>query len=253
MADKKPTSAHAGHRKRIADKLDTMTLCDHELLEVLLFNGLPRQNTNVIAHNLIREFGDFESVMTAPVSALCKVDGVGENVARFINVSGQIMQRWIEQSKAEEKDVPARFDYKSFIPYVKKMYQNIAFEVLDAYALDDAGRIICKKRFSSSMFGRVEVEAQMLIKLIYAQNPAGIILVHNHPQNDARPSKADDYTTAYCQKICEENGIIFCDHFIYSKKGVYSYYLNGKLQKLSDLYEKKYKNWMEEFVSDENE
>ena len=253
MAERKPTSAHAGHRKRIAEKLDTMTLCDHELLEIMLFNGLPSQNTNEIAHKLLQEFGTIEGIMTAPVSVLTKVDGIGENVARFINVNGQIMRRWIEQSKTDKRGVPARFSYDSFIPYVKTTYKNIAFEVLDAYALDDSGRIICKKRFSSSMFGKVEIEAQMLIKLIYAQDPTGIILVHNHPQGDAKPSKRDDMTTAYCQKICEENGVIFCDHFIYSNKGVYSYYLNGEMQKLSDLYDKKYKNWMQEFISDENE
>ena len=253
MADGKFTSSHAGHRQRIAEKLDTKSLCDHELLEIMLFNGLPRQNTNVIAHKLMQEFGSIEGVMTAPFSVLRKLDGIGDNVARYVNVNGQLMQRWIDERDKDEREIPAKFSYESFMPYIKKSYQDIAFEVLDAYALDDAGRILCKKRFSSSLFGKVEVEAQMLIKLIYAQDPTGIILVHNHPQGDANPSQRDDFTTAYCQKICEENGVIFCDHFIYSKKGVYSYYLNGEMQKLSDLYDKKYKNWLREFVTDEKE
>lgn len=252
MKEKKPTSSHAGHRKRIAEKLPTMTLCDHELLEVMLFNGLPRQNTNDIAHRLMDAFGDIENVLYAPYHTLLQVDGVGESLARFISVNGQLLQRLREKDE-KNKNLPKKFSYETFIPYLKKSYKDVAFEVLDAYTLNDSGEITGRKRFSSSMFGKVEIEAQRLIRLIYAQDPTGIILVHNHPLGEARPSKRDDFTTAHCQKVCEENGVIFCDHFIYSDKGVYSYYLNGEMQKLNRLYEEGYKNWLQEFAKDETE
>ena len=251
MKEKKSTSTHAGHRKRLAEKLPTMTLCEHELLEVLLFNGLPRQNTNEIAHRLLNTFGTIENVLSAPMSALLQVDGIGESLARFISVNGQILQRIEEREKG--KNMPKKFSYETFVPYIKKTYKDVAFEVLDAYTLNDSGEITGCKRFSSSMFGKVEIEAQMLIQLIYAQDPTGIILVHNHPLGESNPSKHDNFTTAYCQKVCEENGVIFCDHFIYSSKGVYSYYLNGEMQKLSNLYEEKYKGWLQEFMKDEAE
>lgn len=251
METKRKGCSHTGHRKRIIAKLETQTLCEHEILEVLLFNGVPRLNTNEIAHRLLAEFGCLDGIINAPMDALQRVEGVGESLAAYIRSFCLISQRWHSQVVGE--GVPKKFAYDTFMPFLKRAYNDMPFEMLDAYTLDDAGNIVGRKRFSSSMFGKVEVEAQQLIRLIYAQDPTGIVLVHNHPHGEARPSKRDDFTTAQCQKICEENGVVFCDHLIYSKKGIYSYYLSGEMHKLSDLYENEYKNWMREFVRDENE
>ncbi len=250
MDTKKKIYPHSGHRHRIIAKIETQTLCDHELLEILLFNGLPRQNTNELAHRLLAEFGSFDGVMNATVPALQKVKGIGESLAGYIRVVGLIAKKWLDDQLNET--MPKKFSYDAFMSYLKRAYKNLQTEVLDAYLLGDAGEILAKKRFSSSMYGKVEMEAPQLIQMLYTQNPAGIVLVHNHPSGEALPSSLDDFTTAYCQKICEENGVLFCDHLIYAQAGVYSYYLNGKMTALSALYEEKYKSWMREFMKDEH-
>ena len=70
-------SEHDGHRHRIIEKLDTGVLCEHELLEILLFNALPRRNTNDLAHRLLTAFGSIRGVFSASVEQLKLVDGVG--------------------------------------------------------------------------------------------------------------------------------------------------------------------------------
>ena len=60
-------SEHDGHRHRIIEKLDTGVLCEHELLEILLFNALPRRNTNDLAHRLLTAFGSIRGVFSASV------------------------------------------------------------------------------------------------------------------------------------------------------------------------------------------
>ncbi|MBR2023271.1 MAG: RadC family protein [Clostridia bacterium] len=237
---------HSGHRQRLIDKIESMTLCEHELLEGLLFNAIPRQNTNELAHKLLAEFGGMEEVLTATLPELEKVDGIGRSVAAYLRIVGLIAQRTF--TGTAKKGMPKKFSYKTFMPYVKQAYEDVAFEVLDAYALDDTGEIIAKARFSSSMYGKVEVSAQNLLRLIYAQNPTGIVLVHNHPRGEATPSAKDDITTATCQKLCADNGVIFCDHIIYAQSGVYSYYLTGKIRKNIDGYEEGQRKWLEDFL-----
>lgn len=250
MATKTPStqSTHSGHRQRLIDKIESMSLHEHELLEALLFNAIPRQNTNELAHRLLAEFGGIEEVLTASMADLERVQGVGRSVSSYLRLIGIICQR-SSFGKAKE-DMPKRFSYATFMPYVKKTYENVSFEVLDAYALDDAGEIITKVRFSSSMYGKVEISSQNLLRLIYTQNPTGIVLVHNHPRGEAKPSAKDDATTAQCQKICMENGVVFCDHIIYGQAGVYSYNLTGKLQKIGTDYEEKQTKWMKEFIGE---
>ncbi len=248
METKKKAYPHAGHRQRIIAKIETQALCDHELLEVLLFNGLPRQNTNELAHRLLIEFGSLEGVINATLPALQKVEGVGESLAAYIRVIGLVMRQCMQEKS--EDSLPKKFSYDTFMPFLKRAYTNVSFEVLDAYALDDTGEIISRKRFSSSMLGKVEIEAQELMHMIYAQSPTGIVLVHNHPSGEAYPSKRDDVTTVYLQKICEENGVMLCDHLIYAQSGVYSYNLNGRMGKLGDLYAQKHQNLLGEFLED---
>ena len=48
---------HDGHRQRMYEKAEKGVLAEHEWLEVLLFNAIPRRNTNDIAHALIAQFG----------------------------------------------------------------------------------------------------------------------------------------------------------------------------------------------------
>ena len=71
---------HEGHRQRLIAKLEEGTLCDHEYLEMLLFNALPRKNTNDIAHRLLAEFGSLNKVFAAKPEQLCKT------YTRFINI-----------------------------------------------------------------------------------------------------------------------------------------------------------------------
>ena len=57
-------SIHAGHRQRLKERflkdgLDHFE--EHQVLELLLFYGIPQRDTNEIAHELIRKFGSVQS------------------------------------------------------------------------------------------------------------------------------------------------------------------------------------------------
>ena len=75
---------HDGHRKRMRAsflKRDFNSIPEHEILEILLFYSHPRNDTNGLAHRLIKTFGNLENVLSAPYEELIKVDGIGENAA----------------------------------------------------------------------------------------------------------------------------------------------------------------------------
>ena len=75
---------HDGHRARLKNRFSEQGLDsfdEHNILELLLFFALPRRDTNPIAHELIRHFGNLEAVFDAPADELKKVPGLGENAA----------------------------------------------------------------------------------------------------------------------------------------------------------------------------
>ena len=87
MANKE--TMHAGHRQRLKNRFieDGLEHFDeHQVLELMLFYCIPRQDTNPIAHALMEHFGSLSQVMTAPIAELQKVSGMGESAATFISL-----------------------------------------------------------------------------------------------------------------------------------------------------------------------
>ena len=71
------------HRKRLRERFmdgGAAALPDYEMLELVLFRAIPRQDVKPLARRLIETFGDFNRVLSAPAPRLREVKGVGEAV-----------------------------------------------------------------------------------------------------------------------------------------------------------------------------
>ena len=221
---------HYGHRQRLIEKLNGDLLQDHELLEILLFNALSRKNTNDLAHRLISEFGSLSAVLAASVDELCRVKGVGRSIAAYISVNGKILERTTSRNFGYQGE----FEAKKFLSYVNVSYAKERAELIDVYLLDETNRVMYRRRFTREATGAVEFSPEELTRLFVRHEPAGVVLVHNHPCGEPIASAADDDTTRKCQMLCSFHNVMLCDHFIYAPRGVYSYYLSGKLQEISE-------------------
>ena len=226
-------SGHEGHRHRIIEKLDSGGLCEHEILEILLFNAIPRLNTNDLAHRLLEAFGSIPRIFSAPVSRLKSVEGVGENVAAYLCCIGKFFETYYA---GREDTYPKTFEERTFLAYVEERYAPAENEVLDFYLLDKAKNIFFCKRFSSGELRRVVIRPEQLTRLILENKPDGLIAVHNHPNGNCFPSETDDKTTGQCEMICSIHNVKFYDHFIYSPAGTYSYYCSGKMKEIHQKY-----------------
>lgn len=83
---------HGGHRERlrqrlIAEGIDSFE--PHELLELLLYYAIPRQNVNLLAHELLDNFGNLRNVLSADVQELTAIKGMGESTAHWLNLIGR--------------------------------------------------------------------------------------------------------------------------------------------------------------------
>lgn len=222
---------HEGHRARMIERLEKSTLYDHELLEVLLFNALPRRNTNDLAHRLLAEFGSVSAVLSASITQLQRVDGIGPSVASYLSVIGKILERFYLFDN--ENAHPNVYDAELFLAFAQKKYANMEQEVLDVYFVENDGTITGCKRFSQESSFQVCIQPEDLIQLLAELKTAGIVVVHNHPSGVASPSDKDEEMTAQMQVLCSLHNVIFCDHVIAANDGVYSYYFSGKMQGIS--------------------
>ena len=226
---------HDGHRMRIRERLRKGSLLEHELLEILLFNGVPRQNTNELAHRLLARFGSLANVFSASMDELEQVDGVGTSLAAYIYASGLCYETYYNH-KLQPNFRPKEYDNEEFLSFVQELYSDTDREVLDLYALDENSRITVSKRFSQDSLFNVAVAPEEIAAFLTKNRACGMVMVHNHPLGDAEPSKSDDYMTVQCQMICSMQNVLLCDHVIYSPNGIYSYYKNGRLRDIAARY-----------------
>ena len=71
-----PMNEHSGHRRRMRERflshgLDNFD--DHNVLELLLFYALPRQDTNRLAHRLMEHFGGIEGGKDTELFGWCRL------------------------------------------------------------------------------------------------------------------------------------------------------------------------------------
>ena len=230
---KKEKPQNHGHRQRIVKKLEKDLLLDHELLEVFLFNAIPRKNTNGLAHALLAEFKSVRGVFSAKYDDLKKINGIGDSLAAYIVCAGQIFEKFYE---LENAGIPKIFEHKTFSSFVKEEYANARTEFLDFYFLDKDRKIFNRQRFSCSDLSSVDVEPSEISKMLLGNKPVAIVAVHNHPFGSCAPSSTDNETTAKFQAVFSFHNIVFCDHFIYGSDGVYSYYMAGKMSEYAQKY-----------------
>lgn len=222
---------HAGHRQRLYAKLESGCLENHECLEALLFNAMPRRNTNEIAHRLLSRFGSFSGVFKASVDELKTVDGVGDSVANYLFLLGEIFRR---VDKEEKSCYPRVYVKSEFERYLKEeVYFGETKERFDCYFLDKDGVIKSWERFSSDSEDSVLIKPECLNKYLANLRPFALVVAHNHVKGECFPSKEDDQATSQLQMLCSIQNILLCDHYIVSPVGVYSYHSSGRLQEIS--------------------
>lgn len=199
---------------------------DHELLEILLFNAIPRKNTNPVAHALIDAFGSISGVFEAEVEQLKDVEGVGQSVAEYIKCVGLLFSR-IEG--CEHVPISAS-NLQEFSALLRKRYKGLSTEVIDFFFLDSKLTVKMTKRYSSGDSGKVTLANEEILRLFAQHQSEGLVVAHNHPVSKCNPSAQDDQFTAQLYLYSSIHGLKLRDHVIVGKNGSYSYFLAGRLE-----------------------
>jgi len=208
-------------------------LCDHELLEILLFNALPRKNTNPIAHKLIDAFGSLSGVFEADVEQLKTVDGVGENVALFLKLVGECNRR----VKTVNTGVTVLKTYEDFKRFACVRMRGKLNEVIEFYCIEKNGRVKRVFTFTNLESSKVEISTDKVSDIFSVAKPYALLVAHNHLSGNSTPSLNDERFTAELQLMCSFNNVLLYDHCIYaSDNDVYSFFSAGKIDGIRQLF-----------------
>jgi DNA repair protein RadC len=187
---------------------------DYELLELVLFRAIPRQDVKPLARTLIERFGDFNRVISAPPARLADVAGVGEAVIVELKLIEAAAQRL---ARARVINRPVLSGWQALIDYCQTALAHRETEEFRVLYLDRKNVLIADEAQARGTVDHVPVYPREVVKRALETNASAIILVHNHPSGDPTPSGADIEMTLRIRDAAEVLGIVLHDHLIIGK------------------------------------
>ncbi len=219
----------ADHRKRLRARFlsgGAQALPDYELLELLLFRAIPRQDVKPLAHKLMETFGDFNGVVSAPPARLSEVNGVGEAVICELKVVEAAAHRL---ARARVMHRPVLSGWDALLDYCHTTMAHRDTEQFRVLFLDTKNTLIADEAQAQGTVNHVPVYPREVAKRALELNASALILVHNHPSGDPTPSEADVVMTQKINTACQALCLTLHDHIIIGKSRELSFRSEGLL------------------------
>lgn len=217
------------HRKRLRSRFmegGAPAMPDYELLELLLFRAIPRQDVKPLAYDLLKAFGDFNRVVTAPRERLFEVKGVGDAVICELKIVEAAAHR-LARSKVMNTHVISSWD--SLLDYCHTTMAHRETEQFRVLYLDRKNVLIADEEQAKGTVDHVPVYPREVAKRALELNASAMILVHNHPSGDPTPSQMDIDMTRQIEMACAALGLSLHDHLIVGKARELSFKSAGYL------------------------
>ena len=210
---------HLGHRERLRERFSqggADAMPDYELLELVLFRAIPRQDTKPIAKALITRFGTFGDVLAAPAARLKEIKGVGDKVVfemKLIHAASLRLARTSVLSK------PALTSWSALIEYCTAAMAYDDREQFRLLFLDRKNVLIADEVQQRGTVDHTPVYPREVIKRALELSASAVILVHNHPSGDPTPSQTDIDMTRQIVDAASKLSITVHDHIIIGRTG----------------------------------
>jgi len=217
------------HRKRLRSRFiegGALAMPDYELLELVLFRAIPRQDVKPLAWRLLDRFGDFNRVISAPGERLCEIKGVGDAVVLELKIVEAAAHR-LARARVMQKQVLSGWD--AVLDYCHTTMAHRETEQFRVLYLDRKNVLVADEEQAKGTVDHVPVYPREVVKRALELNASALILVHNHPSGDPTPSDVDITMTNQIQDAALALGLTLHDHLIIGKSRELSFRNQGYL------------------------
>ena len=207
-------NVHAGHRDRMRDRYlesGAEGFASHELLELLLFYGIPQKDTNALAHEMIDRFGSLEGVISAKPEELMAIPGIKRHAAVLISLVAELNRRALIDKMTHRVILDSQGKIEQ---YIKPFLSMLSIEKLYVLYLDNSMKLIKCICISEGTVNANHPSIRRIVEIAIQNNAANVILAHNHPGGLTVPSKEDLATTRDIGEALRLVGIHLVEHFI---------------------------------------
>lgn len=202
-------------------------LSNAELLAILIGSG----NTEDSAVELMRKVLDdcrnsLSELGKRSVDDLCAYKGIGPAKAITILAASELGKRRKDEGSSERLRVRCSQD---IFLYFHPLMCDLPVEECWVMLLNQASRLIDALRISQGGLASTQVDVRCILREALLKRATALVLCHNHPSGNTRPSADDDRLTQALSQAAKVMNIRMLDHLIVSDGGYYSYADEGRL------------------------
>lgn len=112
---------------------------------------------------------------------------------------------------------------------MKPVMDGLEVEECWCIFLNQSLNVTAKVRISKGGFSSTQVDVRVILKSALKYNATAMVLIHNHPSGNPKPSVDDDRLTQALSQAGKVMNIRLTDHVIYTDGDFYSYADEGRL------------------------
>ncbi len=217
-----------GHRQRLRDKFieqGISTFSDSEIIELLLSFGTPRADCKSPAREALKQFGSLHQVLDAPSVKLQQIKGLGPKNIFALQFIQAVARRYLRLRITGKKYINSS---KEVADYLIHSMRGLKREVFTVVFLDAAHAVIDVQTIAEGTITVNTVYPRELIALALEKNASALVIAHNHPSGNLKPSSQDKQLTTSLYLICSFMHINLLDHLIIGgSEKVYSFADHG--------------------------
>lgn len=196
-------------------------LTDAELIAILIGSGSRNETAVDLSKRILASVeNNLVNLARLEVQDLMKFIGIGEAKAVSIIAALELGRRRKGTNKILNPKITSSHDaYQAFLPKL----QDLNTEEFWILLLNRQNEIIDLKQISQGGVAGTVVDPKVIFKIALQSLASGIILSHNHPSGNLKPSKADIQITNKIKTAGQTLEINVHDHLIISDQGYYSF------------------------------
>ena len=204
------------------------SLSDAELLAILIGSGNRDESAVELSRRIMRDSRDnLNELAQLTITDLCKrFKGIGEAKAITIMAALEVGKRRKTSEVLERKKITSS---KDLFDLFEPQLVDLPHEEFWIGLLNGANKVIEIKRLTQGGSRQTVVDIPMLLKMALEKSAQAVVVAHNHPSGQNRPSHEDEQITRRIKAGCEAIGITLLDHIIIARGVYYSFVDEGKM------------------------
>jgi DNA repair protein RadC len=202
-------------------------LSDAELIAILIGSGTPKLTAVDVAKLILAAVNnDLNELARLSVKDLMKHKGIGEAKAITIVSALELGRRRKETAAAAKTQITCSTDIYN---YIKPQLLDLPHEEFWIILLNRANIVMKKESISAGGVAGTVADPKIIFKKALEQLASSVILVHNHPSGNIKPSAADIALTKKMKEAGAFLDLPILDHIIFTDNDYYSFADEGLL------------------------